>query len=93
MDKEGGMALRGFGQGLNMIKLHHTKLKELMEMRGKGDQGRHPLLTSGLSCWHAFTYTHVYTHIYTAHTICLQAGLYKTASGITACLVCRNHLD
>lgn len=27
------MALRGIGEGLNMIKLHHTKVKTVIEMR------------------------------------------------------------
>lgn len=29
------MALRGIDEGLNMIKLHHTKVKTVLEMREK----------------------------------------------------------
>lgn len=84
------MALRGIGEGLNMIKLHHTKVKTVIEMRE--EVIRKTAIGDLWSVTAARMHIHTCIHTHTLHAM-FHTGLYKTASGVTARIVCRNHLD
>lgn len=67
------------------MKIHHIKLfKELIKMRGKGDQGRHPMLTSGLLRLRTYTYAHEYSHIHYIYNLFYKQFLMKLLPGFLA---------